>query len=325
MDFNDKDTIDAQLAKYILQESSSKEKEDVQYWIHANKQNEKYYEDFLLLWNKSNTASPQGNGVEEDAWQRFLTRLQQQDPIVKPMSVRQKRTLIWRVAACLVIIFTVGFVCYNWNKDKNITVQSHDMVHKEMLPDGSIIDLNKHSNLSYKSSFNKKEREVDFYGEGFFRVAPNKQIPFVIHTGQVRIEVVGTSFNVNNTRSATEITVQTGIVKVASQGKEMELHPNEKAIISSDKTSNWQKTKSDADLYSYYATGRIVCDKTPLIELVAKLNTIYGVEITISDPQKANLEITTTFDHESVDEVINIIQKTLNLQIEKQGKSIKIL
>lgn len=326
MDFNEKDIIDTQLAKYILQETSSAETEEIQYWIYANKENEKYYTDFRLLWEKSKGLHTQDGTVEQDAWLRFLNRLQQRNMVGEQKRAIRKMSSFWQAAACFVGVLMMGAIVYYYtSRSGATTIRSDDVVLTDTLPDGSIINLNKHSNLSYKGSFNKKERVVDFDGEGFFRIAPNKQKPFVIHTNKVRIEVVGTSFNVNSTNGATEIVVQTGIVKVLAQGKEMDLHPNEKVTIAANNVSDWQKKKTEEDLYSYYATGKIVCNKTPLRELVAKLNMVYDVQIVINDPQKADLEITTTFDHENIDEILNIIQKTFNLHIEKQGKSIKIL
>ena len=96
------------------------------------------------------------------------------------------------------------------SKPKSITakVQEHTIneistktgAHsKIILPDGSLVWLNGGSRLTYDKAFNKGEtREVELKGEAYFDVAKNALKPFIIHTHQMDIKVLGTAFNVKS-------------------------------------------------------------------------------------------------------------------------------
>jgi len=65
------------------------------------------------------------------------------------------------------------------------------------LPDGTIVWLNAASSIKYPVQFAGKERRVELTGEGYFEVAREKAMPFVVACGNQEIQVLGTSFNVN--------------------------------------------------------------------------------------------------------------------------------
>ncbi len=65
------------------------------------------------------------------------------------------------------------------------------------LSDGTRVWLNAASSITYPTVFTGNTREIKMTGEIYFEVKTNKQIPFIVVTGKDRIEVLGTSFNVN--------------------------------------------------------------------------------------------------------------------------------
>src|SRR5581483_7817313 len=77
---------------------------------------------------------------------------------------------------------------------------------KITLPDGSIVWLNASSKLTYDNNFGNSIREVTLSGEAFFDVVSRTQlvmgkeqkIPFVIHTPQIDVRVLGTAINVKS-------------------------------------------------------------------------------------------------------------------------------
>ena len=63
------------------------------------------------------------------------------------------------------------------------------------LPDGTKVWLNGNTTITYPTFFKGKERLVELNGEAYFKVAHNKQQPFIVNTGKIFIEAVGTEFN----------------------------------------------------------------------------------------------------------------------------------
>lgn len=66
------------------------------------------------------------------------------------------------------------------------------------LADGSYIMLNAGSSLRYPVNFpTKGNREVYLNGEAFFRASKDVDRPFIVHTEEVSVEVLGTEFTVS--------------------------------------------------------------------------------------------------------------------------------
>mgnify|MGYP002231370705 CR=1 FL=1 len=84
------------------------------------------------------------------------------------------------------------------------------------LEDGSVVYLAQESTLQYPEHFATDKREVNLQGEAFFDVAKNHEQTFLIETGKVRIEVLGTAFNVRSHEDDSfQLSVQRGRVKVS--------------------------------------------------------------------------------------------------------------
>ncbi len=66
-----------------------------------------------------------------------------------------------------------------------------------ILPDGTHVKLNADSKIIVPSRFSGDRREVTLIGEAFFDVARDESKPFLINTENMKVEVLGTSFNVS--------------------------------------------------------------------------------------------------------------------------------
>ncbi|MGB8193085.1 MAG: FecR domain-containing protein, partial [Chitinophagaceae bacterium] len=191
----------------------------------------------------------------------------------------------------------------------------------DTLSDGSVVTLNKKTSLSYPNKFKGDKRSVALQGEAFFKVTPDSKKPFIIQSNDVTIKVIGTSFNVRNDNNATEVIVETGIVEVSHRNSSIELRPGEKLVVHAQDTL-LTKEKQQDKLYNYYSTKQFVCDNTPLWKLVQALNDAYDAHIEIGRPELRNIPITTTFNNESLDRILEIVRLTLNISVTKTGDKI---
>ena len=108
-----------------------------------------------------------------------------------------------------------------------------------VLPDGSLVYLNASSSITYSTGLNHTaRRKIKLAGEAYFEVAKNKKHPFEVLSGNQKVEVLGTHFNINSysDEPATKTTLLEGSVKVsaiAEQANQYEvLVPGEQAILS---------------------------------------------------------------------------------------------
>jgi transmembrane sensor len=285
----------------------------VKQWL-TDDANLAYFNQLKKIWDDSRQLALTSTVNENRAWQKFQQR-------IRPGKVR--RTSWMRMAASIAIIMGIGLLAY-WiynDRVKEVTVVAQQAVLNDTLSDGSVVTVNKGSSISYQSKFKGDTRRVALKGEAFFNVTPNKKKPFVISVNDVQITVVGTSFNVKTTNGNTEVVVETGIVKVTRAGKTVELKANEETTVYA-KDSLLTKEKVSDQLYKYYRTKEFVCDDTPLWKLVEVINEAYNSHIVIGNPALKNMSITTTFNNESLEQVLNVISITFNIKIIKEGDTI---
>lgn len=147
-----------------------------------------------------------------------------------------------------------------------------------LLPDGTSVNLNVSSELSYNpADFNKKTRNVDFIGEGFFRVARNTEVPFVISSQELQLEVLGTEFNFRSRVNQTDIEVmlEKGHVMLYSGDKCVELFENETAVY--DKQSGTFSVERNSDEPVYWLRKELHFQNTSFSDLIRTLEAEYDV------------------------------------------------
>jgi len=300
----------------MLNESEPDEQEQVTQWLAIDSANLDYYNQLKRVWNDSRYFAVRTKVDENKAWQRFQQR-------IHPAPVRRSNIGWIRIAASIIIVAGIGLLAY-WVLNqpvKELTVLAQQTALNDTLPDQSIVTINKGSSISYLAKFKDDTRQVKLKGEAFFNVSPDKEKPFTVLVNDVQVTVVGTSFNVKTINGNTEVVVESGIVNVTRAGKTVELRANEKIRVDT-RDSLMNKEKVADQLYKYYRTKQFVCDDTPLWKLVDVINEAYNSKILIDDPALSNLQINTTFDNESLDQVLNIISITFDIEVIKKGDTI---
>jgi ferric-dicitrate binding protein FerR (iron transport regulator) len=311
------------LVKYLVGETDADENATVEIWLKADEKNQNYYNGFKKIWEDSLVLAQNANIDENAAWKRLQNRIQEKDI---PVHNLKKTSFNWlQIAASVLLISTLGWLSYSYFENKSastlITIQATNTTLNDTLPDGTTITLNKNSSLTFTQKFTGNTRPVTLKGEAFFDVSHDKTKPFIITINDVTVQVVGTSFNVKNKNGKTTVDVETGIVKVSKNKDQVELRHGEKVIIS-DQDLKLLKSISKGRLYNYYRNKELVCDQTPLQELVEALNEIYNVNIIIKNPELQEKPITTIFKDQSMDQILEVIQETFLIKIERKNNQI---
>jgi transmembrane sensor len=317
--------IDGLLIKVILHEASDTETRQVEEWLAHNERNRQYFDHFRKIWDDSKELAIHSTVSEDDAWTRFRQQVTTPSPASPPAPViafSQPKNFLWgRVAAACLILLIVAPVFYllQHRQTPGLTLRSGNSIRTDTLSDGTIISLNKNSVL--KAANYSEARSVELQGEAFFTVAPDKDRPFTVHFNGGTIRVLGTSFNVKTSAAATEVIVESGLVQVVKGRQAANVRPHEKIVLK-EKDSLLLPQDNPDDLYNYYRTHEFVCNHTPLIRLVDKLNEAYNAQIVLASPRLEQLQLTTTFQDPSLEEILNIVAKTFSIRIEKTGDKI---
>lgn len=315
------------LVKYLVGEATPAEVEAIQNWIAASPANRQEYDNFKLIWDESRQIASTKNLDEDAAYLRLQKRISNTVTTpTQPARIHKMKTSWWvGIAASLLLICTVAWLTISHYYDNRniafVRINSEGKTRAQTLPDGSVVTLNSHSTLIYPGKFIGKIRPVTMLGEAFFKVTPDKTKPFIIRVNGVTVRVVGTSFNIKSRNGKTQVIVETGIVNVSEKKKNVNLNPGEKVLVTG-KDGLQAKESIKGRLYNYYATHELVCDETPLNELVGSLNEVYGAHIVIGNKAIANLPITTVFKDQSLDQVLLVISETFKIKVERGKKGI---
>ncbi len=255
-------------------------------------------------------------------------------------SLIDNKVLIWitRVAAMLTIPLLV-FNLWNFiNKDDEIQLAENDYTMQEIsspigmkthivLPDGSDVWLNAGSKINYRIPFIGKTRNVTLVGEAFLNVKKNEKSPFVVSSGDTKVKVLGTQFNVKSypEDNKVEVALKEGSVKfyfINSHGKKVftQLKPDDYLVLNK---SNKEVTvkKEKLDKYILWYKDILIFDDTPFMEVAKTLERWYGVKVIIADDEIKNYKFTTVFENEPFTRVLELLELTSPISIEyKNGK-----
>lgn len=305
--------------KHLLGEASPEEEQAVIEWMNGNATHREYYEQLRKIWDKSKKLAADSTLDVNKAWERFQNRVNGQNESSK---ILKRNRFSWmRVAASVILVAGLGIAAYfllnKNNEPTEMVAQTGQNVLVDTLSDGSVITLNKRSTITYPSKFKGNTRSIALKGEAFFNVAPDKKKPFIISVNDVRVTVVGTSFNIKSENGNTEVVVETGIVQVTKFGKTVELIAGEKINMHANDSVATKEAVNDR-LYNYYRTKEFVCDDTPLWKLVQVVNEAYDAKISIGRKELNDKRLTTTFNNESLEQVLEVIRLTFDITITKK-------
>ena len=197
-----------------------------------------------------------------------------------------------------------------------------------VLSDNSHVYLNAGSSLRYPVNFIPgKKRQVYLEGEAFFEVSKDKKHPFVVTSGNMDVEVLGTKFNVNAYPEETDINTVLVEGSVRLNASEMEQNATTSVLLEPGHIAHWDKNSKstqmeevDTELYTSWMQGKLVLKGMRFKDIVRKLERHYGVSINNKNKKLENRVFTATFDVETIEEVLNtfVAETNFNYHIDKE-------
>lgn len=304
------------LAKYVAGETSEKEGEAVQKWSAHSTGNKALLEEIKSDWKKMDRMNARFD--VDNAWNKLHDRLVTDHLHEETSSAKPKsRNFVdfsppIRIAASLVLLAILGvalFALFNRFQTVQVMASVEEKGKMVNLPDGSTVYLNSNASLQYARNFGNKNREVNLRGEAFFEVTPGANNPFRIVAGNARIKVLGTSFNVkaNNSNNQVEVYVSTGIVELSEASDEQNkilLRSGSIGIVSEKSLSMKSAINKNSIAWK---TGDLLFEETPLSEVIPVLNSVYNVNIVITDPGIDTTRIDGEYHGDPLDQILHVI------------------
>lgn len=285
----------------------------------------------------TNLSPAQKNEMEKRLWRNLNAQ-------IRPKSTVLLSRLAWLsgIAACL----TLGFVWFfkinpsSGNKQLSvltnqeqvgIEIKNTTQIEQEVkLDDGTLVVLKQKSSIIYDKTFNQAKREVYLKGEAFFKVKRNVTKPFVVHTGDLTTEVLGTSFRIKHHEKANtiEVAVTTGKVSVytekSSQKSERNgviLTPNQRVVFDVvSKNMVPGIVEKPVPIVAHEAISpQLVFKEASLEQVLDALSQLYGIEFVIANPNAKDCHITADLNGLSMFTQLELICKSIDATYEKRG------
>ncbi|MCC5938265.1 MAG: FecR domain-containing protein [Lunatimonas sp.] len=192
------------------------------------------------------------------------------------------------------------------------------------LTDGSKVYLNAGSSIQYPKEFDSNLREVSLTGEAFFDIQPESDRPFVVRTGNARVEVLGTSFNVNQQEGGKlAVALVTGKVRVKDdKGSQVQLVPSEMLVMKEG--GEFYKTAFDPLEVLGWKEKQLVFKKDTFESVKQKIENWYGVEVQVNGRVPRGWAYTGVYQDEMLDNVLAGIFYTSGTTYKIEGKKVTI-
>lgn len=227
------------------------------------------------------------------------------------------------------VIFIVGFsslLCYNYRfeiLDSVDPIAEHKLVtggnaiKMLVLADGSVVWLNTNSSITYPDRFRGKRRNIKLEGTAYFDIAYNKEKPFMVTSGALDVQVLGTTFVVSDKDKIDDkaVTVLTGKVRVDAMQKQIAvLLPNQQIIYDSKKKTSSQRNVKVKEAISFIQNDIDFRD-TPLNQILQALQVRFGVQAKYNEEDIRDLHFSGLISKDdTLEDVLDILSSTLNFQ-----------
>lgn len=299
--------------------------ENWQQWLTENPAGRREVEKARLLWQAMSFQHRRiASGSVEEAWQQLNDKTVKSTPdAISEAESNPKRVFPlwgWLVAASVVLLLGVwvgkGYLPRT-SAPQLSQIQTADGQQLTItLTDGTTVRLNAGSTLTYPAAFDANKREVQLDGEGYFDVASNAAAPFLIRTGEVDVQVIGTKFTVKAYPESdlVKVAVVEGKVAVQTAGEETTPNP-EKVLLAKDEMATLEKSNGKLSVSGYdknvilgWQNGILYFEKADFTQIMSQLERWYGVEISVED----NVEVgdawrfSGKFENKSIDYILDV-------------------
>jgi transmembrane sensor len=301
------------MIRYLQNDCTPEERTVFEAWLQASEQNRDLFYETRVLWHAVKIDHYGSPDQLNNALNRFNENIQGSD-----RQRKRKIYLQWmRYAAIFagtVIVWL--FMVFGPSKKNQGSLITASVAHTDssklvVLSDGTRVWLNSNSALTYPLQFSNENRLVTLTGEAYFDVTHDTSHPFIIQTANIRIKVLGTSFNVQaypNEKQAEAVLVNGRIVIGDSIGNNLAvMRPNQ--IARFEKNDHKLTIQNvNPETYTSWRYGQITLTAASLTTIINKLSEIYQVRFSVAPALPDSTRYNFTFSKKkTVREVMDML------------------
>lgn len=329
-----------QLVSYLTGNLSKKNEEKVEQWLTMSNENMMLFDDFKQVWDATAVTNDPCLIDIDKTWEDFKSRTNFSE--TQTVEVAESKKLFSfnsfhyysaSIAAAIIIVFGLYFLL---DKEKSVdtltyTAEIAQLDAPTVLPDGSNVTMNQGASMEYPERFSEDTRQINFTGEAFFDVVSNPAKPMIIASDNVRVKILGTSFNLCNNINSDEITVYLETGKIlfysvdendGSIKEQIILYPGQKGIYSKNTGLITKQNFIDRN-HLAWKTGALEFVKAPLPDVIKVLEKTYRVDIKSQISLVDNL-LTARFSNETPESIFESLQIIYGFNYDINGNAVVI-
>jgi ferric-dicitrate binding protein FerR (iron transport regulator) len=315
------------LNRFLAEEASQDEKEILKEWFRSAAFSPDMEDYYRRQWERGKTAG-MPYGQQQEIWRKIKTAIGgTQAPAAKRFSFHR-----WMpYAAAAVLGLFAGIASYIYvGKETAKEVKEYTVLADKgqrsavYLPDGTKVWLNSYTEIRYANHYGEDKREVSLRGEAYFEVAEDEHIPFVVHTDGMKVEVLGTSFNIRAYEEEKEIvaTVFSGKVQASAGNRSAILHPGRQVTFHKTDRRLTTHTSGNPAYAQMWRSNELAFEGQTLSDIAVSLNRMYNVHVVFKSENIRRYRFSGVIKNNSLENVIEIISLTAPILYETRGDTI---
>lgn len=257
----------------------------------------------------------------DQAWYAVKEQLQMSHDSSLP------RGVIYKVAAAVALLIIAGIFYWLQLEQMVIYETGYGEIKKIVLEDGSMVQLNANSSISYHpENMLALNREVFLDGEAYFDVSHHQhereQSRFLVHTSNGVVEVLGTRFNVQSRHQSTQVVLESGSVSFETRQKQKTtLSPGE-MLEYSEESQALNLKKVNPRQFTAWRQQKLYFDETPLADLAKILEDTYGKKVLIRDERLRTKKLSGEISAEDMDKVLLAVSRLFSIKISQKDDTV---
>jgi transmembrane sensor len=269
--------------------------------------------------------------IKEDIWLSIMPQLNNNGAAVKSINYQ------WlKIAATMLLIGSAGFLFWKHSqteKKSTLAITGYSTISTQTgqrkrvnLPDGTVITLNSSSSIRIANSFKSARNVIIEDGEAFFDVKHDINHPFIIKSGPLTTQVLGTAFNIRAYSALNKLSVGVthGKVGVMLKNKATQYLVNNQQLVFDKKQARLTMSSLDQQTLTWQQ-GNMVLNDASFAEMAILMEKNYGLHISTNEKRVFLNHFTTTLSTSMPAlKALEVITAIHHLKIKQRRDTIEI-
>ncbi|HEY2676223.1 MAG TPA: FecR family protein [Steroidobacteraceae bacterium] len=309
-------------------------------WLRRSPEHIQAYLEVSGVWSDLPNSDPEGrfdiasliararNETGATPLSPINPRLPPVPPAVEPRAFRNlpRRPVLAAAAVALLTSIAILFLWIDRDMARSYSTGIGEQRTIQLM-DGSTVELNSRSRIEVRLTDHRRDVAL-IEGQALFRVAKDKQRPFIVQAGEAQVRAVGTEFDVYRKQSATVVTVVEGRVEtypgsegagaaaiVLSAGEQLTVLPH----------TVTKPTRADTVAATAWVQKRLIFEETPLSEVAEEFNRYNRRPLAIDDPEMRTLKISGVYSSTDPVSLINFLRSQNSMRVIETEDQVRVV